>query len=677
MQLKDSRELQIFNEKKVAELENYKDKYRRTLKEWKKFINGRDDIDGCVVPSEVLSAWIRCRNFGIDPLKLPKKNILTGDALAVLLKRNSEFINVSRPFLANIYQFLKDSGFHVVLFDREGYLLEIMGTHDTAEMMKSAGGVVGALWNERSAGHNVSGTIVEVKKPVQIFGSQHFIKNYHGSTGSGAPVFSPEGEFLGGITLTARNFRVNPHTLGMAVAAAYAVENELRSLKAFGECQTAYRYRETVIESIAEAMITVDNFGMVSLINEPARKLFALETAHAEGVSLNSLLAKENAMLTQMIENYEQVTDKEVQIFSHNSWNDYTLSITPIISAASRHIGKIIVFDEIKRVKSMVTKMMGARAVYRFEDICGQNSRFLITVEQAEMVAKNNANVLLLGKSGTGKDIFAQSIHNAGSRREGPFIAINCGAIPRDLLASELFGYEEGAFTGSRRGGSQGKFELADGGTIFLDEIAELPLELQPVLLRVIEDKLITRIGGKQTRKIDVRIITATNKNLRDEIAKGNFREDLFYRINVFSIDLIPLSQRLDDIPLLTRWFIKKYEARLGKSIRRVDDAIVEAFKRYAWPGNVRELQNVIERMMNFAQSDELTLELIPGEIINAGTSAPDQWSDMESPQEKEKILIKKMLDLNFPKMQIAEKLNVSRATFYRKMRRYGIVAKK
>ena len=377
-------------------------------------------------------------------------------------------------------------------------------------------------------------------------------------------------------------------------------------------------------------------------------------------------------MLIRMIENYDHITDKEVQIFSHNSWSDYTLSITPIISAASQHIGKIIVFDEIKRVKTMVTKMMGASAVYRFEDICGQNSRFLITMEQARMVAQNNSNVLLLGKSGTGKDIFAQSIHNASSRRDGPFVAINCGAIPRDLIASELFGHEEGAFTGSRRGGSQGKFELADGGTIFLDEIAELPLQLQPVLLRVIEDKSITRIGGKQTRKIDVRIITATNKNLREEIAKENFREDLYYRINVFSIELIPLSQRPDDIPLLTRWFIKKYEDRLGKRIRHVDDVIIDAFRRYSWPGNIRELQNVIERMMNFTRSDELTYNLLPGELVNT-RSTPDQLGDMESPEEKEKKVIIKMLNLHYNKIDIAEKLNVSRATLYRKIKKYGI----
>lgn len=672
---KDSRELRLFNETKLKELESYRNKYRQTLKEWKKFVEGSNDINTSIVPAEVLDAWIRCRNLNIDPFKLPEKKILTGQELKELLKRNKEFIDISRPFLSNLYQFLRGSGFHVVLFDHEGYLLEIMGDHDMAELMRSTGGVVGALWSESSAGHNVTGTIIQTKKPIQLFGSQHFIKDYHGAIGCGAPIFSPDKELLGGITLSARNFRVNPHTLGMGVAAAYAVENELRTREAFAERETAYRYQQTVIASIMEAMIAVDNRGVIALMNDPAKKLFSDPSSHIEGTSLNALLEKENPMLLELIETSDPITDREVRIFSHGAWNDYTVTLTPITTNENKHIGKIIILNEIKRARTMVAKMVGARAAYHFEDICGSDPRFLVTIEQAKMVAQNDSNVLLLGKTGTGKDIFAQSIHNASNRKEGPYVAINCGAIPRDLIASELFGHEEGAFTGSRRGGNQGKFELADGGSIFLDEIAELPLELQSVLLRVIEDKSITRIGGRQPRNINVRIITATNKDLREEISKGNFREDLFYRINVFNIEMIPLCERPTDIPLLINWFIKKYEVSLGKRIDHVDDRMIKAFMNYAWPGNVRELQNVIERMMNFARDNELTYDLIPGEIVNTRME-PVYINDIESPEKNEKQLIQKMLDLNFPKIQIAKKLNISRATLYRKIKKYGLSTK-
>ncbi|MDA8141893.1 MAG: sigma 54-interacting transcriptional regulator [Desulfobacteraceae bacterium] len=672
MNAKNSSELERFNRTKRQELELYKDKYRRTLREWKKFVEGRDDIDETIVPAEVLTAWHRCRRLGLDPLKMPKIKILKGKELKILLDQNRNFIQVSRPFLKNLYQFLKGTGFYATLFDGEGYLLEMLGDHDIADAVSNAGGIVGALWNEQSTGNTVVGSTLIEKKPLQFFGSQHFIKNYHGETASGAPIFSPEGQLLGGITLSSRNSRANPHTLGMVVAAAYAVENELRTRQAFAERQRAYRFQQSVIASIMEAMMAVDNDGIISLINDPAKKLLELSAGQVEGATLNAVLAKNNVGLLRLIEDNERVTDQEVRIFSKGAWNDYTVTITPILSAENKSIGKIIVLNEIQRAKTMLTTMLGARAIYHFEDICGRNPRFLITMEQAKIMAQNDSNVLLLGKSGTGKDIFAQSIHNASRRRNGPFVAINCGAIPRDLLASELFGHEEGAFTGARRGGHQGKFELADGGTIFLDEIAELPLELQSVLLRVIEDKLVTRIGGKQTRKIDVRVITATNKNLREEITRGNFREDLFYRINVFNIEMIPLCERPDDVPLLTHWFIKRFEEKLGKQIQHVDQRILEAFLHYPWPGNVRELQNVVERMMNFAGANTLTSDLIPNEILKT-KPVPQQSEELEPPVEKEKQLIRKMLDLKFQQKQIAERLNISRTTLFRKIKKYGL----
>lgn len=671
-----SKELQSFNETKLKELEFYKQLYWSTYEQWLAFVNGAAFVDNEVIPEEVLNAWCRCRKMGIDPLKLPEKKILTGSDLESLLFQNKEFMKISRPFLFDLYRFLEGSGFYVVLFDSNGYLLEILGDHDMADVMQITGGVVGALWEEASAGHNVAGAVIKEKKPIQIFGSQHYIRAYHGETGSGAPIFSPDGRLLGGITTSARNSRFNPHTLGMVVAAAHAVENELRSRQALIDRQKAYQFQESVIASIMEAMLAVDKNGIVSLINEPAARLFGMVHSGVKGIMLKSLLKGKNAPLFQLIQHTERMTDKEIRIYSNGLWNDYTVTITPILSEENKSIGKIIVLNEMRRAKTMVTTMLGARAVYQFRDICGQDPRFLITMEQAKMIAGNDSNVLLLGKSGTGKDIFAQAIHNASHRSKGPYVAINCGAIPRDLLASELFGHEEGAFTGARQGGHQGKFELADGGTIFLDEIAELPLELQTVLLRVIEDKLVTRIGGKQTRKIDVRIITATNKNLREEIEKGNFREDLFYRINVFNIEMIPLCERPGDIALLTHWFIKKFEDKLGKQIRHVDQRVIEAFSRYPWPGNVRELQNVIERMMNFAGTGELPYSLIPEEIGSTGPVI-DNIEILESPEKKEKQLISRMLDLNFKKTQIAERLHISRATLYRKIRKYNLQGKK
>jgi sigma-54 dependent transcriptional regulator, acetoin dehydrogenase operon transcriptional activator AcoR len=650
----------------------YEKFHQQTFLEWKKFVSGDPDIDTSVVPQDVLDSWKRCVELNVNPLSKPDNKILAGKELDALLFKNKDFIDVSRPFMKNLYQFLAGSGFLVALFDHNAFILEVIGAPEETKPVQMANGLVGACWQEKYAGNTATGTVVFYRKPVQFFGSQHFIKFYHRATGSGAPIFDAEGVFIGGVVIFGRYYCANPHTLGMVVAAAGAIENELRIRKALAESQVAASYQQTVISSIQEALIAVDFTNHITLINDNARKVCGLNGVKVEGRLLRDVFSPENTQFFTLIENNETVTDREIRIFAKNTSGDYTLTCNPILSHDHNIIGKIIILNEIQRAKSMVTKMIGASANLRFEDIYGRNPRFLMTLDQAKMVAQSSSNVLLLGKSGTGKDIFAQAIHNLSDRKNGPYLAINCGAIPRDLIASELFGHEEGAFTGSRRGGNQGKFELADGGTLFLDEIAETPLELQTALLRVIEDKTVLRIGGTRMRPVDVRIIFATNKDLREEVRKGNFREDLYYRANVFAIEMVPLCDRLDDIPLLANHFIKQCALAMKKRVTRVDPKVIEAFMKYSWPGNVRELQNAIERMINFLKTDELTADLIPEHIKNLRHSLEFKEKHI-TPEEDERSLISGMLHQKMRKNQIAGKMNISRATLYRKMKKLDL----
>ena len=657
---------------RMMSAEYYEKFYQQTYQEWKKFMEGDANVNPSVISPDLLDAWKRCRMLAVDPKRPPENRTLSGWELNALLAKNKEFIQVSRPFMKNLYSFLEGSGFLVSLFDCDAFILEVVGDLQENEIVQTAHGYVGACWNEANAGNNAAGTVIVTRKPMQFLGSQHYIRTYHAATGSGAPIFDPEGELLGGIVLSGRYYRANPHTLGMAVAAAQAIENELRIRKALAESQVAYSYQKTVISSIQGALIAIDSNGRVTLINDNARRMLALEKIPVEGRKLRDVLGHENRTFFTLLENNETLSDTEVRIMSQQGGGDFTLTCNPILAAGGETLGRVIVLNEIQRVRSMVTKMMGAKANLRFEDLLGRNPRFLMTVDQARMVAQSRSNVLLLGKSGTGKDIFAQSIHNASDRRNGPYVAINCGAIPRDLIASELFGHEEGAFTGSRRGGNQGKFELADGGTIFLDEIAETPLELQTALLRVIEDKSVLRIGGTRVRPVDVRVIAATNKDLRDEVQKGNFREDLYYRANVFAIEMVPLCERLDDIPLLTDHFIKQCASAMKKNITRIDKKIIDVFMSYSWPGNVRELQNAIERMINFLKTTELTAEMLPSHILNPRI-ALDVADDNMPVDDMQKRLIEKMLAQKFRRNQIATRLNMSRATLYRKIKQYGL----
>jgi PAS domain S-box-containing protein len=651
----------------------YERYYQRTYLEWKKFTAGDHNIDMSVIPQEVFDCWMLCAEIGVDPFVQPCNEVLTGEALEELLNKNKEFIDVSRPFMSNLYRFLEGSGFMVSLFDQKCFVLEALGDPEENKLIRAFRGFVGACWDIKNSGNNAASTVILYKKPMQVFGSQQYIRLYHGATGSSAPIFSPDGDLLGGIVIFGRYYRANPHTLGMAVAAAGAIENELKIHRALSESQVASSYQQTVISSIQEALIAVDSSGRVTLINDNARKRFGLINMKVEGRNIRDIFSHENAQFFTLIENNEMITDTEVRISSHDFSGDYTLTCNPILSPDQNVIGKIIILNEIQRAKSMVTKMMGANANFRFEDIYGQNSRFLMTVDQARMVSQSTSNVLLLGKSGTGKDVFAQAIHNESDRKNGPYVAINCGAIPRDLIASELFGHEEGAFTGSRRGGNQGKFELADGGTLFLDEIAETPLELQTALLRVIEDKSVLRIGGTRVRPVNVRIISATNKDLREEVRKGNFREDLYYRANVFAIEMVPLKERSDDIPLLADYFIKRYASAMKKRIVRVDKKVMDTFMNYPWPGNVRELQNAVERMINYLKTSELTVDLIPDHIRHPGHTT-EMREDSIEPQETERLMIARMLNQKMRKNRIAEKLNISRATLYRKMKQYDLI---
>jgi transcriptional regulator with PAS, ATPase and Fis domain len=316
--------------------------------------------------------------------------------------------------------------------------------------------------------------------------------------------------------------------------------------------------------------------------------------------------------------------------------------------------------------------MIGAKAKFKFDDLIGHEMKFLETIEMAKLISLSGSNVLLLGESGTGKDIFAQAIHNESNRSNGPYVAINCAAIPRDLISSELFGYSDGAFTGSKRGGSQGKFELADGGTLFLDEIGEMPLELQAILLRVIEDKSITRIGGDRITSVDVRIITATNKDLKEEIRNKKFREDLYYRFSVFALKMVPLRERKEDIPILALYFAKKIGNAINKKIVKINDDVIARLKEYSWPGNIRELQNVIERMIYIAKGSMLTLDLLPQEITMQNYT---RRSNNELPESNNHTseLILSMMQSYIPKTKIADKLGVSRSTLYRLLREHKI----
>lgn len=656
----------------------------KTQDEWMRFVNGAHDLDSSVIPEHIAQAWQRCRSRRMDPFITEAQNrVLTGQALETLLTQNRTLIEISRPFITKLFQCTNTTSFGVALFDREGYLLDVQSDERFVSDNDKTRWICGARWAEQDAGNNSIDYVLRYGKPIQVLCTQHYLQRLKEVTASSAPIHDPEGVLIGGVALTTFYFGTHPHTLGMAVAAAQAIENELRITKAFAECRRAffqadmaYGLQKAITDAMTDAIVAVNTEGRITAINPRAEHLFGLDCEDVKGKRLLDVYpGADNRYFWDILRSGQAVSDAEVQIRTLSGIGDYTLTCNRILSSDGAAIGKVLIFSEIRKIKSLVNRFSGARANFKFSDIQGKNEKFRALIDQAGMISKSASNVLLLGESGSGKDILAQAIHNESPRTDGPYIAINCAAIPRDLIASELFGYDEGAFTGSRRGGNQGKFELADGGTIFLDEIAETPLELQAALLRVIEDKCVVRIGGNSNRVVDVRIIAATNKDLFEEVSRGNFRKDLYFRLNVFNLHLPPLRERTDDIALLVEIFMKKYASKMGKSLRGVDDRVWEVFLQHAWPGNIRELQNVVERMVNFATSERLTYDLIPPEITGVARKSYGKL-DLESPVETEKRMIRHMLTLRYSRQKIAKQLNVSRATLFRRMRKYGLLEK-
>lgn len=614
----------------------------------------------------------RCMTMGIPLDRVFSAKIITGNEFQKKLEERRELIITAGPFIDQLYNFVKGSGFFAILTDEEGCILNMIGDDGILSEAYKFKMIPGAYMDEANIGTNAMGTAIAEKMPVQISGQEHFVTAYHRWTCSGAPIRDTEGRIIGSLDLTGYSEKVHSHTLGMVVAAVDAIEKMLVIKEYTTKLFLSKNHFETIIESLIAGILTSDMEGKILMVNKNALDMF--------GISKKEI---SNKYIYQVFEGWKKVVDTlkageafhEVDVYVSTNTNklQFSLSAYPIFGEQEELQEIIFVFKEIKRIRSLANRIMGSKAIYTFDKIVGNNDRFTEVIEYAKKVSDSKSTILITGESGTGKEVFAQAIHNYGNRKEEPFVAINCGAIPRNLMESELFGYEEGAFTGAKRGGAPGKFEIADGGTLMLDEIGDMPIDMQIKLLRVIEEGVIIRIGGTKQIPINVRIIAASNKNLIKEVEDGNFRLDLYYRLNVLPIHLPALRERREDIPAIAQYFMKSISKRLNKKELLIDNEIIQNLKLYDWPGNIRELENVIERMIN-TQSP-------PTEFIRSGYSSTALLEGMEECVNLEQMeirLIRKALARCEDNITLAAKaLGVGRNTLYRKMEKYKIVCTK
>ncbi len=424
------------------------------------------------------------------------------------------------------------------------------------------------------------------------------------------------------------------------------------------------------LDSVEDGISTCDTAGHVTYANKACCDILGI--SKEEIIKGNREISPEyKPILKKILRDKKSIIDMDYFPKKGKETVHLINSTYPVLRDKGEVVGAIDIFRGIKRSTKLANTLMGHRVSYNFENIIGSSRVLMEKIGLAKGFSLSDSNVFIQGESGTGKELFAQSIHNYSRRSKESFIAINCANFPLELVDSELFGYEEGAFTGAKKGGKIGKFELASGGTLFLDEIGEMQLHLQAKLLRVLETKTLFRIGGNKPISIDVKIITATNRNLFDMVKNGEFREDLYYRLKVLSLEIPPLRDRDNDVLILAKHFIKKIGIGMGKEIKEVDNEGKRLLLKYNWPGNIRELENIIARALFICANDKITKE----DLINAGIKLKRDNMIIKNDLKEinKEILIATLKQTKGNKKKTAEILGLSRPTIYRMIKKYNV----
>ncbi|OLN32054.1 sigma-54 interaction domain-containing protein [Desulfosporosinus metallidurans] len=456
------------------------------------------------------------------------------------------------------------------------------------------------------------------------------------------------------------------------------ISGKLHEMALYKESKKAAEQFNTLINSVREGIVAVDYDGKITHINRSAENLLLVEANLISGRQVEEVFS--GITMSMLLKMNKPYVEQDI-FFKNRHQTVHLMSTITEVKYGEVVSGFVLSIRSIGEMRKLAGRVMREERKYTFDGILGQSTAITEIKKKMCRVATTDSTVLITGESGTGKELFARAIHQESLRKKGPFIALNCGSIPESLLESELFGYEEGAFTGARRTGKPGKFELANGGTILLDEIGDMPLHLQVKLLRVLQDFTIERVGSTKSLVVDVRVIASTNKNLEEMIQTNQFRSDLFYRLSVLPFHIPPLRERKEDMELLIHCFIERYNLILEKNIQGyTNDALKKMFE-YPWPGNVRELENAIEYSINICTDNIIEVNYLPDRIIKHVLTVPitQHQEQIQSIADLERNALIDAINRFGPgsraKEKAARSLGMSRSTLYRKIKEMGLDA--
>lgn len=602
---------------------------------------------------EVLESWKRCQQYGVDPLQ-KQSPIKMSEAKLKEQINQSTLYNISLPIIDAFSKQIAGTNHLITLGDHDGRIIYLQGETPILDKAEQMNFVIGADWSEESAGSNAIGTSLAARKPIQILSSEHYCQGVHPWVCSSAPIRDPRtNKILGIIDVTGPSHHAQSHSLSVVQNVSHLIEQQLfiHSYDVFKHLQDTYQEMKT---NTSAHVVIVDE--MLNVVHGDRACLDLFSLSH-----WNQLWAKEELSSLKKVLQEKKPYEVEWDVASCPSkiW-------VRRITFNAEHIGFALFIEKPRLSTPPNTELKG---------VIGQSVALQQAIQKIGVISDKNIPVLLTGESGTGKEVFAHNIHLKSQRKHNPFIAINCGAIPENLITSELFGYARGAFTGGDPQGKKGKFEEANGGTLFLDEIGEMPLDLQVHLLRVLQEKEVVPIGSSKPVPVDVRIIAATNQDLASLIQKGTFRSDLYYRLNVVEVHLPPLKHRKGDIPLLCQHFATELAKSHGREVPAIDNEVLAFFEEHSWPGNIREMKNVMEYAVLFHGGQHITMESLPKSILEkqkeVDSPPVDRFTPLERAEREE--IIELIHETNGNLSEVARRCQIARTTLYRRMKKYHI----